>query len=318
MADPFDSWLDSRPADESPSDGELLPGTRIGACKVVALLGRGAFGEVYRGEDVDGRPVAIKILHRLDDKARARFELETKVLLQIRHPNFPQMLSFGSCGERPYVVMELLKAYELPNKDRAVACFLRKVIAAVGELHRHGWVHRDVKPANLLMREDGELVLADFGLVCPLSNAERERNALSVENELKVGVGTKPYAAPEQFNGQPVGRPADVHAIGMLIRDCFGDRMPKCWERIFLSATNTNPEIRYQTVGELSKAISRRHLLKTLVVVAVVVVVGAVLAEILWAPVANMAEEKRDDAIPTFFAKPPTKAPGLMPVSSEP
>lgn len=278
MGDVFDSWLDARPADETPPDGELMPGTRVGECKVVALLGRGGFAEVYRGEDSDGKPVAIKILHRLDDKSRARFEMETKVLLQIHHPNFPRMLSFGSCGERPYVVMELLKEYELPNKDRAVGRFLRKLGAAVAELHRHGWAHRDIKPSNLLMREDGELVLSDFGLVCPLSAAERERNALSVENELKVGVGTKPYAAPEQFNGLPVGRPADVHAVGMLIRDCFDGKMSKCWERIFLSATNTNPEIRYQTVEKLCEAIRRRHWRWMVVVFAVVVAVLALFA----------------------------------------
>ena len=295
-----------------------MPGTRIGACKVVALLGRGGFAEVYRGEDADGRPVAIKILHRLDDKSRARFELETKVLLQIGHPNFPRMLSFGSCGERPYVVMELLREYELPGKDRAVARFLRKVIAAVGELHRHGWIHRDVKPSNLLMRADGELVLTDFGLVCPLSVAERERSALSVEENLPVGVGTKPYAAPEQFNGQPVGRPADVHAVGMLIRDCFSGKMPKCWERIFLSATNTNPEVRYQTVERLGEAISRRHLVKTLVIAAVALLVCAVVVEIVWTPVAKMAEKRQDDETETFFPKLSPEVPGPSALSSRP
>ena len=318
MGDLFDSWLDARPADEVPTDGELMPGTRIGACKVVALLGRGGFAEVYRGEDADGRPVAVKILHRLDDKSRARFELETKVLLQIRHPNFLRMLSFGSCGERPYVVMELLREYELPGKDRAVARFLRKVIAAVGELHRHGWIHRDVKPANLLMRADGELVLSDFGLVCPISAVERERNGLSVEDRLQLGVGTKPYAAPEQFNGQPVGRPADVHAVGMLIRDCFSGKMPKCWERIFLSATNTNPEVRYQTVERLGEAVRRRHLVKTLVIVVAVLLVCAVAVEVVWTPVAKMAEKRQDDETETFFPKLSPEVQGPSALSSRP
>lgn len=308
MADAFDSWLASRPADETPQENELLPGTRVGACKVVALLGRGGFAEVYRGEDADGRPVAIKILHRLDDRSRARFELETRVLLEIRHPNFPRLVSFGSCGERPYVIMEFLREHGLPGKDRAVARFLREVIAAVGELHRHGWVHRDIKPSNLLMRENGELVLSDFGLVCPLSAVERERNALSVEERLPVGVGTKPYAAPEQFNGQHVGRPADVHAIGMLMRACFGGTLPKCWNRIFLRATNTNPDVRYQTVERLGQAIGRRHLLKTLAVAAAAVLACAVLAEAVWAPVAKKWEAMHDDSVPTFFANPPPQS----------
>lgn len=303
MADPFDSWLDARSADETAPDGELLPGTRIGECKVVALLGRGGFAEVYRGEDADGHPVAIKILYRLDDKSRARFELETKVLLQIRHPNFPQMLSFGSCGARPYVVMELLKECDLPCTDRAVARFLRTLAAAVAELHRHGWVHRDIKPSNVLVRANGELVLSDFGLVCPLSVVEREKNALSVESALRVGVGTKPYAAPEQFNGQPVGPQADVHALGMLIRDCFGEKIPKCWSRIFLSSTNTNPDVRYPTAEKLGEAVRRRHWRRTLVVAVALLVV--MLAGIFaWAPV---AETVRDSKAPGILPKDPNR-----------
>ena len=303
MADPFDSWLDARSADETASDGELLPGTRIGECRIVALLGRGGFAEVYRGEDADGRPVAIKILHRLDDKARARFELETKVLLQIRHPNFPQLVSFGSCGERPYVVMELLREYELPCKDRAVARFLRTLVAAVAELHRHGWVHRDIKPSNVLMRANGEPVLSDFGLVCPVSAAEREKNGLSVENALQVGVGTKPYAAPEQFNGQPVGPQADVHALGMLIRACFRGKMPKCWNRIFLSSTNTNPEVRYQTAEKLGEAVRRRHWRRTLAV-AVVLLALALAGVFAWAPI---SETVRDSKAPVILPKDPNR-----------
>lgn len=292
MADAFDSWLDARPADEGPSDGELLPGTRIGACKVVALLGRGGFAEVYRGEDAEGLPVAIKILHQLDDKSRARFELETKILLEVRHANFPRMLSFGSCGERPYVVMELLKPYEMPRGDRAAARFLRTVIGAVGALHRHGYVHRDIKPSNVLMRANGEPVLVDFGLACPLSQVERDKNALSVEGLAKVGVGTYGYSAPEQFSGQDVGREADVHAIGMLIRECFDGEPPKGWRSIYLTATNSDPAIRYRTVEKLGEAIRRRHWRRTVAVLGGLAVLCA-LVVLAWAQISEHVADRQ-------------------------
>ena len=299
MADAFDSWLDARPADEGPADGELLPGTRIGACKVVALLGRGGFAEVYRGEDAEGHPVAIKILHQLDDKSRARFELETKILLQVRHPNFPQMLSFGSCGERPYAVMELLKPYEMPRGDRQTARFLLTVVRAAGALHRHGYVHRDIKPDNILMRPNGDPVLVDFGLACPLSQSARARNALSVEGATKVGVGTYGYSAPEQFSGQDVGREADVHAIGMLIRKCFDGELPRCWRSIYLTATNSDPAIRYRTVEKLGEAIRRRHWRKTVAIVAGVLAL-TLLCIFAWEPV---AESLRDGKEPVILPK---------------
>ena len=286
MADQFDSWLDTRPVDEGPAEGELLPGTRIGVCKIVALLGRGGFAEVYRGEDADGRPVAIKILHQLDDKSRARFELETKILLEIQHPNFPRMLSFGSCGERPYVVMELLRHYEMPRGDRSVARFLRTVISAVGALHRHGYVHRDIKPSNILMRTNGAPVLVDFGLACPLSQIERDKNALSVDGQAKVGVGTYGYSAPEQFSGQNVGREADVHAVGMLIRECFDGELPKGWRSVYLTATNSDPATRYRTVEKLGEAIRRRHWRRTAIAVVGFVVL-LVLGALIWADVSE-------------------------------
>ena len=292
MADAFDSWLDARPADEGPAEGELLPGTRIGACKVVALLGRGGFAEVYRGEDAEGHPVAIKILHQLDDKSRARFELETKILLEVRHPNFPRMLSFGSCGERPYVVMELLKPYEMPRGDRAAARFLRTVIGAVGALHRHGYVHRDIKPSNVLMRANGEPVLVDFGLACPLSQVERDKNALSVEGLAKVGVGTYGYSAPEQFSGQNVGREADVHALGMLIRECFDGEPPKGWRSIYLTATNSDPAIRYRTVEKLGEAIRRRHWRRTVAVLGGLAVLCAIVV-LAWAQISEHMADRQ-------------------------
>ena len=254
MADSFESWLSGRH-----DDRELAPGTAVGNYRIVALLGSGGFADVYSAKDVGGGDVAIKILHRLDEKSRVRFAHESRILSQIRHVNMLRLLDFGSHGDRPYIVTELLRRCELPNGDRKVAAFLLQIISAAAELHRRGYVHRDIKPSNILARGDGTPVLIDFGLACPTSATEREKEALSVEDGLKVAVGTAGYSAPEQFNGLGVGPESDVHAIGMLIDRCFGGSKPACWNRIYLAATASNQKSRYQTMAELGRAIARRH-----------------------------------------------------------
>ena len=275
MEDNFENWLSERAGNLSGDDGVLPSGTAIGGYRIVAHLGSGGFADVYRAQDAHGAAVAIKILHRLDDKSRARFEREAEILSQIRHENMPRLLSFGSCGDRPYMVTELLKGYDLPKGDWTVAAFLMQIISATEELHRHGYVHRDIKPANILARKDGTPVLIDFGLACPISAEEREKEALSVEGGVPVAVGTVGYSAPEQFNGTGAGPEADVHAIGMLIDSCLGDNMPKCWRRIYLSATASNPKSRYQNMADLRKAISRRHWKKVIFLVLGVIIAGA-------------------------------------------
>ena len=276
MEDNFENWFSERTGNLSGDDGILPSGTAIGGYRIVAHLGSGGFADVYRAQDAHGAAVAIKILHRLDGKSRARFEREAEILSQIRHENMPRLLSFGSSGDRPYMVTELLKGYDLPKGDRKVAAFLMQIISATEELHRHGYVHRDIKPANILARRDGTPVLIDFGLACPISAEEREKEALSVEDGVPVAVGTVGYSAPEQFSGLPADRAADVHAIGALIDTCYCGNMPRCWHRIYLAATNSNPKARYQTVQELRRAVRRRHWRKVLVSVVVVILLGAV------------------------------------------
>lgn len=291
MHDETDDWLKSRRKEPLITGGELLPGTLVGDCKIVALLGRGGFAEVYKATAPDDREVAVKMLHRLDEKSRARFEMESRILLGIRHPNLPRAFSFGSCGERPYMEMELLGTYELPHRDRAVAIFLGKIVSAIQALHAHGYLHRDIKPQNILMREDGEPVVVDFGLACPISKAERSRKAISVDGQNRVAVGTPGYSAPEQFTGQDAGVEADVHAIGVLIRACFGEKMPKCWNDISMKATNSDPEVRYRTVEGLGKAITRRHWRGYLMLIGVVTIL-AVTVMLAWGHVSRLLNER--------------------------
>ena len=277
MEDDFDNWLAARVKENFPvNDGELAAGTRVGDYRIVALLGRGGFADVYRANGPNDEPVAIKMLHKLDDKSRARFVRESEILSQIRHRNIPRLLSFGSFGDRPYMVTELLKVCELPASDRKIAKFLGGIMSAAEALHRHGFIHRDIKPANILSRSDGTPVLIDFGLAAPISVARRASEGLSVEDGKQVGVGTLGYSAPEQFSGLPADRAADVHAIGALIDACYRGKMPRCWRRIYLVATASNSKSRYQTVPELRRAIRRRHWRKVLVSVVVAILLGVV------------------------------------------
>ena len=274
MEDNFDNWLAEREKKVLEDDGRLLPGTVVGDYRIVALLGRGGFADVYRASGNNGEAVAVKILHKLDDKSRARFVRESEILSQIKHRNIPRLLSFGSCGNRPYMVTELLKCCELPSSDHKVAVFLYQIMSAAGALHRHGFIHRDIKPSNILSRDDGSPVLIDFGLAAPMSDAVREKEALSVEEGMRLAVGTVGYSAPEQFSGQAAGRAADVHAIGAMIYACYQGEMPRCWRRIYLAATTSNPKSRYQTMQELRRAVRMRHLRKTALWALVVVLLG--------------------------------------------
>ena len=277
MEDDFDKWLAERAKESIPvNDGELPAGTCVGEYRIIALLGHGGFANVYRAIGRNGEAVAIKMLHKLDDKSRARFVRESEILSQIRHRNIPRLLSFGSFGDCPYMVTEFLMGCELPASDRKIAKFLGGIMSAVEALHRHGFIHRDIKPDNILSRSDGTSVLIDFGLAAPISVARREREGLSVEGGKQVGVGTLGYSAPEQFSGLPADRAADVHAIGALIDACYRGKMPRCWRRIHLVATASNPKSRYQTVPELRRAIRRRHWRTVLFSVVVAILLGAI------------------------------------------
>ena len=247
---------------------------------------------MFRAEGKNGEEVAIKMLHMLDDKSRARFVRESEILSQIRHRNMPRLLSFGSLGNRPYMVTELLDGFALADSDRKVAAFLRQIMSATEELHRRGFIHRDIKPANILARADGTPVLIDFGLASPISVAKREKEGLSVYGGNKVVVGTVGYSAPEQFSGLPAGREADVHAIGALIYACYGGEMPRCWRHVYLVATTSNPRSRYQSVAELRRSVARRHWRKMLAILLLAIIVGAVTFQCVnWAKGRSM--EKR-------------------------
>lgn len=200
----------------------------IGQFKVLGLLGKGAMGEVYEGEDQQlGRRVALKILgakHRESTEFKTRFLREGRSLAAMNHPNIVQIYAIGEHERRPFLAMEFLDGEDLGQalKKRgplhpgdASEC-IRQAAIGLAEAQRAGVVHRDVKPSNLVVTTAGALKVTDFGL------AKALQEDLSI-TATGVFVGTPDYLAPEQAMGDEVDARADVYALGCsLYHMCSG------------------------------------------------------------------------------------------------
>ena len=242
-------------------------GATVDCWRILAFLGRGGSGEVYRAKNLAlGILGALKVLNREDAKAKERFHQEARLLSESICPAFPRMYAYGEADGRPYVVTELLEPMELPSGDKAVARFIEKVCAGIAQLHRRGYIHRDIKPSNIMCRPlTGDPVIIDLGLVKASGELPDGRNStMSIVDGRATGVGTPGYSAPEQFAGGAIVPAADIHALGVLINDCFGGKPRGAWARIVRQSTSSIPEQRYASVDQFAKAIRRRHWAKML------------------------------------------------------
>lgn len=254
-------------------------GEHVGDWKVRAFLGRGGSAEVYRAENViTGIVGALKVLFRADDSSCARFRVETRLIAETKSAAFPMFYGAGECNGRLYIAEELLEQIVLPSGDSDVARFILGVAAGVEELHRRGFVHRDLKPKNILLRPStGESVLIDMGLAKESEDTTQTCNeTVSVIDGRVAGVGTPGFSAPEQFTGGKVGVAMDIHALGMLVNACFGGKPPKAWAAIILRSTSSVPEQRYATVTDFARAVRRRHAIRWWVAVIVASIVTIV------------------------------------------
>ena len=290
MGDDFENWLASREKEAPVDGGELSVGTIVGDYKIVALLGRGGFAEVYsaRHEKL-GSMAAIKILLKDTPAMRMRFEREVKILAEKRYREFPQFIAYGEHGGRPYLVEELLVPRPLPNTDNEIAAFLIKVATAVGRLHDMGFIHRDIKPDNILWRKSGEPVLIDMGLACLDGDERKSATPLSIVDGKPLAVGTPGYAAPEQLFGGKVDAATDIHALGVLANACFKNNPPREWGRIIRRSESTLTSQRYRTAGEFISAVKNRHRVKywsigisSIVALCAIVSVGIMSAGNYW------------------------------------
>ena len=238
----------------------LLPnGYRIGNWQVLAYLGGGGFGEVYRVKHIDLDVIrALKLLKSDSRESRARFMREVLFVAQQTDSKFPRFYEYGTDDGRPYLIMELLEPRDLPRGEHKISEFMLSLCETCKELHKQGFVHRDIKPSNILYRPGSRRpILVDFGL---LKEIDLSGASLTCElTEQHRGVGTSRYAAPEQLAGEAIADVADVHSLGVLADECFCRNAPKRWSRIIQRATTSLPEQRYASVSHLERAIRFRN-----------------------------------------------------------
>jgi len=269
----FTDWLKEK--GPSCADAQALhilsPGDEVGGWRILAYLAYGGTAEVYRAER-DGEVAALKIARDPDQPRIAeRFAREAGLLRSLHSPYFAKFFDAGMRDGRPYLVTELLQPLELPTNDAEVAALATHLAAALAELHRHRHVHRDVKPTNVLTRDGRTPVLVDLGYAKPFSEQPvlSEEVPLSVEQNRVVGLGTPDYAAPEQFTGEDLTPAADIHALGVLLNDCFGGQPPKDWLPLVRRATSSITNQRYASMTEFSRAVRLRHFRRRLLLLPV-------------------------------------------------
>jgi len=224
----------SLPASESAP--ALVPGDRIGRFEIVRELGRGGFGVVHEARDTDlGRHVAIKTL-RIPDDHRARFSDEATTAARLNHPNIVTLYDHGVHENTPYLVLELLEGQTLRRRLEEGALPVSQVRdlgiqISRALVHAHGAkvIHRDVKPENVFIRNDGLIKLLDFGV------------SWARPSDAEDSSGTRGYMAPEQARGEPHDGRADIYALGVVLFEAATGHRPEPGELDHIPAAVAQP-----------------------------------------------------------------------------
>jgi len=268
----------------------LAPGTKLGDYEIVAQIGAGGMGVVYRAQDLRlGRPVAIKVLceHLSADANRLRrFEQEAQSAAALNHPNILAVYQLGVYRDAPYLVSELLEGETLRDElkrgqlgqTRAVELG-EQIAEGLSAAHQRSVIHRDLKPENLFMTREGRVKILDFGLAKLL---EKEKETLPTLSQTHPGTiaGTVEYTSPEQVRGEKLDARTDLFSFGVVLyematgeRPFGGDtsgvifeailnrqpappsrlnaRVTAEFERIISKALEKDREVRYQGAAEI-------------------------------------------------------------------
>ena len=262
-------------------------GTRLGHYRIVGLLGRGGMSDVYRAEDERlGREVALKAVPpefaRYPDRVK-RFEREVRAAAQLTHTNIVTVHEFGKSEGQLFYIMALmtggdLKARIRDNPEGMPVAEARTVAAAMARAldyaHQRGFVHRDVKPENILFGEDGTPRLTDFGIARVM--AEETRMTAT-----GIGIGSPRYMSPEQARGQAVDGRSDLYSLGVVFYEMLTGQVPfdaadtfavglrhindpvprlpqkvAAWQPVLDRALAKSPEDRYASAGELAEVLA--------------------------------------------------------------
>ncbi|HUG87258.1 MAG TPA: protein kinase [Actinomycetota bacterium] len=220
----------------------LAPGRRLGPYEIVSSLGAGGMGEVYEARDTRlGRTVAIKVLPEdlADDPARrVRFEREARAVSQLAHPHVCTLYDVGEAEGVHFLVMEHLEGETLRSRlkrgpvpvDEALR-IAAEIADALDEAHRHGVVHRDLKPGNLMLTEGGSTKVLDFGLarLVAETGAEDLTEAVTLDAAVTATgtiLGTVAYMSPEQARSEPADQRSDLWALGVILWEMLTGERP--------------------------------------------------------------------------------------------
>ena len=210
----------------------LSAGTKLGPYEILAPIGAGGMGEVYKARDTRlERTVAVKVLPThmsASPEVRQRFEREAKTISQLSHPHICALYDVGREGETEYLVMELLEGETLsdrlakgPLPLESTLNYGVEIADALDKAHRQGIVHRDLKPGNVMITKSG-VKLLDFGLAKAMAPARRSRSLTSLPTQLGLTqegtiLGTFQYMAPEQLEGKDADGRTDIFAFGAVL-----------------------------------------------------------------------------------------------------
>ena len=216
----------------------LNPGTRLGVYEILATLGSGGMGDVYRARDTKlGREVAVKVLPESfarDPERVARFEREARLLASLNHPGIATLYGFEVSDGVHYLVMELVEGETLAERiarhpvpiDEAIGLFTQ-IAEAIEAAHEKGIVHRDLKPANIKVTPEGVVKVLDFGLAKAFveenASSELSQSPTITRHATATGVimGTAAYMSPEQARGKAVDKRTDIWAFGCCLYEAL-------------------------------------------------------------------------------------------------
>ncbi len=201
-------------------------GKKLGNYRICRLLGQGGFAEVYLGEHLYLKTLAaVKVLHaRLSDTARDHFLTEARTIAHIEHLNIVPVLEFGMEGDTPYIVMSYISdgtvKTRYPDGTQVqlpiVINHTKQLASALQHAHTNNLLHRDVKPENILLRYNGQVLLSDFGLTSISQTPHKQRQHKD---------GTTRYMAPEQLQGKP-DKASDQYALGIIVYEWLCGQQP--------------------------------------------------------------------------------------------
>ena len=267
-----------------------LIGTQLGKYEIQAELGRGGMATVYRAyQESLNRHVAVKVLAGQlahDGDFRQRFEREAKAVAQLDHPNILPIYDYGEDQQRDvvYFVTQLVEGGTLSQRMGQPLPIAEAVRIASGVAqaldcaHHHGIIHRDVKPSNILLTEDGRPLLSDFGIARIVQETHLTRTGTSL--------GTPQYMSPEQAKGEPLDFRADIYSLAVVLYEMLVGRppfqadtdiavlhqqvyeppppprqlrsdIPRRLEKVILKALAKDPAKRYPTAGAMAQALER-------------------------------------------------------------